>query len=286
MKQLLIKHRRGITPSIGFDDYFIKEVHESYSQIGQEEGRTAFNLLGAGFAGSGWESQSIYSLYNVSAVSTTYVLAYAQNNSIPIYSINSTNVDELVPLLQLPSWASWIRDYIRSVVASGYVVVIPERDVTINQWHGVGFAVIEPTTGLGAYIITGYLAGNATAASVAYGGMATQAMNMSSNAPYFGGNSGNLSEGLRNASVEKEEAKNRVIMNLFFPLVVPGSYLFLYAVISRYGIATLGAGVVAGALSVSMLMAPLIIYTGFVLYPDVKIWWDPYGEVYVAEARS
>lgn len=79
-------------------------IFRTYSQIGQEEGNIAFRLLGAGFGGSGWESQSIYSLYNTTAISTTYILAYAQNNSIPIYSINQSNLNESLANLTIPDW--------------------------------------------------------------------------------------------------------------------------------------------------------------------------------------
>jgi hypothetical protein len=144
----------------------------SYSKIGQEEGCLLFNLK-AGFTNSGWESQSIYGLFNVTAVSTTYIIAYAQSNGIPVYSINSDNIDEILPKLRL---AQWVIDEIRNDVNAGYQVIIPETEVTIGQWHGIGWAVLG-SNGFGAYIISGGLNSNSTN-STFLGGWGTEPMNI------------------------------------------------------------------------------------------------------------
>jgi hypothetical protein len=138
--------------AVGHD--FRLNILMDYSRIGQREGEVAFNLLGEGFAGSGWESQSIYALYNVSAVSTTYILAWCQNHSIPVYSINQTNLYETLPRLHYPGW---LKEWIKSDVLAGNIVITPDRYVTIERWHGTGWAVINPETGLGAYYILGGL---------------------------------------------------------------------------------------------------------------------------------
>jgi len=144
----------------------------SYSKIGQEEGCLLFNLK-AGFANSGWESQSIYGLFNVTAVSTTYIIAYAQSNGIPVYSINSDNIDEILPKLRL---AQWVIDEIRNDANAGYQVIIPETEVTIGQWHGIGWAVLG-SNGFGAYMISGGLNSNTTNATL-LGGWGTEPMDI------------------------------------------------------------------------------------------------------------
>lgn len=108
--------------AVGHD--FPVNILRDYSTIGQEEGRTAFHLLGAGFAGSGWESQSIYSLYNTTAVSTTYILAYAQNQSMPIYTLNQSNINDTIGNLTQPDW---VKDWVKGAVEAGYICGVPLR---------------------------------------------------------------------------------------------------------------------------------------------------------------
>ncbi|MBC7090292.1 MAG: hypothetical protein H5T37_07910, partial [Methanobacteriaceae archaeon] len=140
-------------------------IISSYSKIGQEEGRVLYHLK-SGFAGSGWESQSIYGLFNVEAVSTTYILAYAQSQGIPVYVINQENLYEILPKLKV---ASWIKNWIIANVNAGHQVIIPEQELTIGQWRGTGWASIDEN-GLGAYIITGGLY------EALHGGYGTEAM--------------------------------------------------------------------------------------------------------------
>ena len=70
------------------------------------------------------ESQSIYGLFKVTAVSTTYILAYAQSQGIPVYVINQENLYEILPKLKV---ASWIKNWIIANVEAGYQVIIPEE---------------------------------------------------------------------------------------------------------------------------------------------------------------
>jgi transglutaminase-like putative cysteine protease len=90
-------------------------------------------------------------------ISTAHILAYANSQGIPVYHINSSNVATVLPLLQVDND---VKNDIQTAVSAGKVVTIPERNLTINGWWtGVGYAVTDPGSGAGAYLISGGYAG-------------------------------------------------------------------------------------------------------------------------------
>jgi len=95
-------------------------------------------------------------LYSIPSVSAVKVLQIANQEGIPIYTINTTNVNEILPRLQV---SEAVKAGIRGAVASGMVVTIPERNIQYYNWSGVGYIVLNPETGAGAYMISGGLAG-------------------------------------------------------------------------------------------------------------------------------
>jgi hypothetical protein len=150
----------------------------SYSQIGNYNSNIAYNLI-SGFVGSAWEAGSIAEMFNMSGVSTSYILYYAANHSIPVYFINKTNLDKYLPKLKIPDW---LKEEIRNEVLSGYNVMIPDRYVTIGQWTGIGWAVIDPHSGLGAWLLLGGIGENTTLNVndiMILGGSGTSSMNIS-----------------------------------------------------------------------------------------------------------
>ena len=265
------------------------DITESYSTIGQREGMVAFNLLVEGFAGSGWESQSIYALYNTTAVSTTYILAYAQNMSMPIYTINSTNYNEEIPKLRQPEW---IKDRVRALAQAGYIVVIPEAWVTINQWQGTGWAAIDPYTGLGAYIIAGgmYYANTTAPPQILSGGWGTVPVNMSESLGEFQYYAMNLSNELQNVT-DKIQANERLI-ELLVELIAHGSPI---AITTWAGITLILGGITGEIGGIGLTTPAAIVAIGlgiFLLIPNIilflsiaqevkKILTDPAGEIII-----
>lgn len=252
----------------------------SYSKIGQEEGCLLFNLK-MGFANSGWESQSIYGLFNVTAVSTTYIIAYAQSNGIPVYSINSDNINEILPKLRL---AQWLIDEIRNDVNAGYQVIIPETEVTIGQWHGIGWAVIG-SDGLGGYIISGGLNSNSTNATL-LGGWGTEPMDMvdvlmileKSWIPFI--------SLMDTGKIDKDEGAIEVLfsaLGMIIPVLVIrlGGTLFASLMIGMLvgGPFSLLAAVAVVYESVGIALALITVL--LVLYTLYRVYVDPNGEIIV-----
>ena len=85
-------------------------------------------------------------------VSAIKIIAVATNQGQKIYSITQANVE--TALSQLQHSAS-VMDEVRNAIAAGKEVVISEKPVTVGGWTGAGYAIVDPTTGAGAYLIEG-----------------------------------------------------------------------------------------------------------------------------------
>jgi transglutaminase-like putative cysteine protease len=77
------------------------------------------------------------------AASTTKILATAAGQGIPIYKIDSSNVDTVVPQLAA---SDGVRQQIREVVSEGATVVAPRSGVTLGGWSGTGYVVMNGTS--------------------------------------------------------------------------------------------------------------------------------------------
>lgn len=85
----------------------------------------------------------------------SYLEAAAQQG-IPIFHINSDNVAQAIPKLQV---SSAVKADIQSSVAAGRIVTIPQREFVKDGFRGVGYVVFDPDTGAAGYLISGGLAG-------------------------------------------------------------------------------------------------------------------------------
>lgn len=92
-----------------------------------------------------------------SSVSAVRALQVAAGNNIPIKLINAANIGDMLPTLQV---SAEIKTDIQNAVNAGREVTIPQTNITINDWNGVGYIVKDPITGSGTYMITGGLAGS------------------------------------------------------------------------------------------------------------------------------
>ncbi|RLG56297.1 MAG: hypothetical protein DRN95_07030, partial [Candidatus Hydrothermarchaeota archaeon] len=126
------------------------------ASVGKDNNVTSSFMFSTGTAGSALEHGIFEQLYDVPSVSAVKILEEANNRSIPIYTINQTNLDDVLPILQLPDY---IKNWIESDVNAGRVVIVPEQEIQIEDWEGVGWIVFDPDTGAGAYYISGGLAG-------------------------------------------------------------------------------------------------------------------------------
>jgi len=89
-------------------------------------------------------------------VSAVKALKIANDQGIPIYTINQSNIDTILPQLQV---APDVKADIVNAVNAGKVVTVSKTNITFNGWTGCGYIIIDPTTGNGAYMISGGMNG-------------------------------------------------------------------------------------------------------------------------------
>lgn len=90
------------------------------------------------------------------AVSAVKALQLANDQGMPIYTINQSNINAILPQLQHDGGT--ISD-IQNAVNAGKEVTVSKADVTFNGWTGCGYIIVDPVTGAGAYMISGGMNG-------------------------------------------------------------------------------------------------------------------------------
>ena len=118
-------------------------------------------MAASGTSGSAYEHTIIEELHKDSqAVSAVKILSVANQQGIPIYTIDSSNSTTILPLLQISAEAM---SDIQNAIAAGKRVTIPGQSIQYYDWYGDGYIVTDTDTGAGAYVISGGLNGSGTA---------------------------------------------------------------------------------------------------------------------------
>jgi hypothetical protein len=94
---------------------------------------------------------------NVQSISAMKALQIASSQGQKIFVINQANLSISLP--QLNQSPEIIQD-VKDAVEAGKVVTISQSNVSISGWSGVGYMVIDLSTGSGAYLIGGGLDGS------------------------------------------------------------------------------------------------------------------------------
>ncbi len=110
--------------------------------------------------GSALEHQVFEDDFLVDSISADKGLGLARAAGIPVETVDSTNVDSVLPTLEHP--ASVLAD-IDNRVRLGQTVEVPRTAVSFDAWTGAVWRAEDPETGAAAYLIAGGLAGGATA---------------------------------------------------------------------------------------------------------------------------
>jgi hypothetical protein len=130
----------------------------SFSRTGEKEIPNQF-LTSSGYISSELEAaihEQLWRPYGIRGISATRVLKLANEAGIPIYLLNKDNVSRILPILNI---SSVTRDEIMNCVNAGKEVIIPEGNISINSWSGIGYIVRDKDTGSAAYRISGGLSG-------------------------------------------------------------------------------------------------------------------------------
>lgn len=113
-----------------------------------------FNAV-AGFQDSQSEARVWEYLLQIKSVSTTEVLSKAASDGTKIRYLSSVNSDEISEVDIEGTAKNQVLNYINS----GFIIIIPEKEVQINDWSGTGYVAYNLDTGSAVYKISGGLNG-------------------------------------------------------------------------------------------------------------------------------
>jgi hypothetical protein len=139
-----------------------RDLYTSTSLDGDKNRNKQFMII-SGITSSAWEHKILEAFFDTPSVSAIKLLKYANEQGVPLHTINSSNIDQILPSLQV---SSIVKTEIQNAINTGKEVIISQSEVTYYEWRGVGFIILDPTTGVGAYMISGGLAGGGTAKTV------------------------------------------------------------------------------------------------------------------------
>lgn len=138
------------------------DVRQSLLGIaGQDSAKVVEFFKQAGSQGSYLEGATFDQFKNSSSaaikgISSIHLITAAMSQGIPVYRVTSANSGAVLPLLAL---SSAVKSDIATALNQGKTVLVPERNVNLGTWVGVGYIIQDETTGAGAYLISGGLAG-------------------------------------------------------------------------------------------------------------------------------
>ncbi|MEE9176019.1 MAG: hypothetical protein V3U19_07580 [Thermodesulfobacteriota bacterium] len=119
-----------------------------------------FNLR-RGLTVSGYEGTVLEVFYqNITGISTIEVLNRAFAENVPVYFITQDTLGKL----DILSISSGDKEIIKNLLlqSPSYFAMVPAETITIGNWSGVGYAIIDGESGAGKYLLSGGLAGGAT----------------------------------------------------------------------------------------------------------------------------
>jgi len=127
-----------------------RSIVSSFSTTGTSIGYDFIRVSGAD--GSLQENRVFEEEIGYEAVSTIKILALANDQSIPVWTITGANAAQYIPQLTHP--ASVVNKVIDSINA-GQHVTIPRDPIQYFSWSGTGYIDLDPGDGGAGYIISG-----------------------------------------------------------------------------------------------------------------------------------
>jgi len=136
-----------------------RDVLSVFAKDGNPNRKLCF-MLAAGELSSSMENMIFEQLYSTPAVSAVKLIYLANQSGIATYYIDNTNIGKVLPQLEV---SSDVKIDIQNAINSGNVVTIPQKNFQYYDWTGTGYIISDPNTGASAGMISGGLAGGATA---------------------------------------------------------------------------------------------------------------------------
>jgi RHS repeat-associated protein len=149
----------GVPRTAHFSGYLTDIKQNVYAAVNNTQQEQMMMFTQIGTTGSLLEAAVWEMLFNLplaTGATAAKVLVAANEQKIPVYLIDQSNVAQIMPLLQLTTDT---KQEIQNAVNAGKRVVTPEREVSLGRWQGAGYVIQDPTTGAGVYQIDGGASG-------------------------------------------------------------------------------------------------------------------------------
>jgi hypothetical protein len=137
-------------------DVDVDRIISTVAPIDGDQSKVKKFMILAGYNRSIFEHLDLEIPLNTPAISAVKAIQLASDQGIPIHNIDITNIDTILPILNL---SQEVITNIKNAVNQGKEVKVQERNITYKGWTGAGYIIIDPETGAGAYMISGGMAG-------------------------------------------------------------------------------------------------------------------------------
>lgn len=151
----------GVPGSVAEGGMNIDADISSYAaqSLSGDKNRTKDFMNLSGMSGSAWEHKIFEMFFQTQSVSAIKLLKYASQQGVPIYTIDSTNIGQVLPILQV---SQEVTTDVQNAVNAGKKVIIHQKELQYYSWKGAGYVILDLVTGVGGYMISGGLAGGGT----------------------------------------------------------------------------------------------------------------------------
>ena len=146
--------RYGIVTGISYGSLYIDIDSNTYSvkSLTADEDAEKMFMLSSGMVSSLYESRVWEQLTGEESISTVIIFTQAHEENIELLDITKENVNEQLAKLNTDSDT---KQAVKEAAESGMIVTIPQRDVTMGDWTGIGYIVMDSETGEASYMISG-----------------------------------------------------------------------------------------------------------------------------------
>lgn len=128
-----------------------RKILTPFSITGNKENEVSY-MCASGIHMSLMEYGIFEKIYSGSGISAMKALEIADEEGIPLYQIDNTNISSILPNLQI---SQEVKDNIINLTNAGKIALVSQTNVQFYDWSGVGYILIDPITGSGAYMISG-----------------------------------------------------------------------------------------------------------------------------------
>ena len=104
----------------------------------------------------------------VHAISAAKALQIANDSAIPVYSIDQSNIAQVLPQLEV---SPNVKSDIVNAVNAGKIVTVSKSNIAFGNWNGCGYIIIDPITNAGAYMISSGTSGTFLEDAIQTGGL-------------------------------------------------------------------------------------------------------------------